>query len=333
MRKASDFMEETLDDMLNLQKIEEGKFELYLGPTSIREIFDNLTAVFSGGLTAKQITLIVNIEPTVPLSINCDGHRMQHVAANLLSNAIKFSPPKGSTITVDIGPKHNPNGGPTLLEVAITDQGCGVSEEAQRGLFTSFVQIKPNTLQQGKGSGLGLAFCKEIVKMHNGSIGVKSAEGAGSTFYFRIPLEEVENIAQEAPSEHQSHRVGDQHSLAERHTNELPADKSVEVCTLDRRSPVSEATVTVIAGSESGSESADVSKVVGAEESGSFPRVLVADDFLANRKMLGMILSKVGVRDIDYAENGAIVVDMVLANPEQYQLILMDNVMPEVFPF
>jgi signal transduction histidine kinase len=73
------------------------------------------------------------------------------------------------------------------VTVVVTDQGCGISPENQEKLFRNFVQIRPSTLQKGQGSGLGLALCKAIVDLHEGSkIGVRSEEGRGSSFYFTI---------------------------------------------------------------------------------------------------------------------------------------------------
>jgi len=73
------------------------------------------------------------------------------------------------------------------VTVTVSDQGCGISPENQEKLFRNFVQIRPNTQQKGQGSGLGLALCKAVVDLHEGSnIGVRSEEGRGSSFFFTI---------------------------------------------------------------------------------------------------------------------------------------------------
>ena len=73
--------------------------------------------------------------------------------------------------------------------VSVTDQGPGISAEDQMKLFKNFVQIRPGRLQKGGGSGLGLTIAKQIVELHGGRVGVTSAEGQGSRFYFAIPFQ------------------------------------------------------------------------------------------------------------------------------------------------
>ena len=91
--------------------------------------------------------------------------------------------------------------------MSVSDEGPGISEENQKRLFEGFFQVRPDQLQQGQGSGLGLSLCKQIVYLHGGTIGVDSAEGQGSTFHFtivfKIPIAdncELRRISLDAPS-------------------------------------------------------------------------------------------------------------------------------------
>jgi signal transduction histidine kinase len=79
----------------------------------------------------------------------------------------------------------------SVLLLAVRDAGPGISPEDQAKLFQNFVQIRPDQLQRGAGSGLGLTIAKRIVELHGGRIGVASTEGRGSCFFFSIPFEEV----------------------------------------------------------------------------------------------------------------------------------------------
>lgn len=281
-------MSDTLDDILSLQKIEEGKFELEMKPMSVRVILSKLHSVFKCGLSAKKAFLEIAISSRVPAIMMGDACRLEHVIANLVSNAIKFSP-SGSTITVkvEIEIPDLENGTPMMMGIAISDQGCGLSFEDQSRLFGNFVQINANGLQHGKGSGLGLSFCKKIVELHDGTIGVRSALGGGSTFFFEIPL---------------------------------------IMCTIEQSIELS-----VMTTQECSSSHAIIKDTV-SHNSGNDDvfGILVVDDFTSNRKMLGLLLSKEGVLDIGYAENGAEAVNMALENPNRFKLILMDNLMPEV---
>lgn len=193
MRSASEFMSDTLDNVLSLQKIEEGKFELELISFSFQQIILRVFATFRGAVLKKNISLSYIILPSVPLRVIGDVHRIEHVISNLLSNAIKFSP-EGESVRVEIlcgSCARNIDGREIVnVTVSVEDKGAGISEEDQAKLFNSFVQIRPGTIQKGQGSGLGLSFCKQIVEFHGGTISVTSTEGYGSKFEFTIPFPE-----------------------------------------------------------------------------------------------------------------------------------------------
>eukprot|EP01035_Chromulina_nebulosa_P069486 gene69486-biopygen35475 len=141
-----------------------------------------------------------------------DVFRVEHVISNLLSNAIKFSP-DGGAIRLNVAATATATATdiesqPTMsIAVSITDEGPGISADDQGKLFNGFVQVRPDQLQQGKGSGLGLALCKQIVTLHGGTIGVKSSEGQGSTFHFCIPFA-VGNVIRDEHEE--SHKQQDE---------------------------------------------------------------------------------------------------------------------------
>jgi len=189
MKDASEFMNDTLNDVLSMQKIEEGKLELDLCPFCISDAISKVFATFRGNVIAKNITLVKIVSPAVPNRVVGDRYRIEHVVANLVSNAIKFSA-ASATIVVEVTVVDVLDGddNKVTLMVAVKDEGPGISEENQKKLFSNFMQIRPGYLQEGRGSGLGLALCKEIVSIHGGTIGVKSEEGSGSVFFFSIPF-------------------------------------------------------------------------------------------------------------------------------------------------
>jgi signal transduction histidine kinase len=192
MRGASEYMGETLNNVLSMQKIEEGKMELSFAPFSISGSITKIFSALSGSVITKNLVVERSIAADVPPVLVGDVFRVEHVISNLLSNAIKFSP-EGGAIRVNVTATATAIVSETLpltssVTVSITDEGPGISGEDQGKLFNGFVQIRPDQLQQGKGSGLGLALCKQIVSLHGGTIGVDSAEGQGSTFHFCIPF-------------------------------------------------------------------------------------------------------------------------------------------------
>ena len=189
MTGASTFMANTLNDFLSMQQIEEGKLELIFTPFSINDSISKIVSVIAGGLKEKTLRMEKRVAIDVPNLVLGDVNRVEHVISNLLSNAIKFSP-RGGAITVEAKAALVPNSthSSTSITVSISDQGPGISAENQGQLFDGSFQVRPDQLQQGKGSGLGLALCKKIVTLHGGTIGVESVEGRGSTFHFTIPF-------------------------------------------------------------------------------------------------------------------------------------------------
>ena len=128
------------------------------------------------------------IGSNIPAAIYADEFRLEHVLSNFVSNAMKFSP-SGSAVSIGVVM----DTAQQILTFSVTDQGPGITVEEQKSLFKPFAQIRPGELQAGRGSGLGLSICKNILKLHNGTIGCTSKlrEGddwstGGSTFYFSI---------------------------------------------------------------------------------------------------------------------------------------------------
>jgi CheY-like chemotaxis protein len=326
MTEAVSFMSETLDDILSLQKIEEGKFELNMGPVSIRAVLQKLESVFKGGLSSKGLTLLVDVAQDFPSYILGDRNRLEHVAANLLSNAIKFTKER-TTIKIHVKTalvKDSHGEEKPMVDFSIDDQGCGLSQADKNKLFVEFSQIKPNFLQNGKGSGLGLSFCKQIIRLHGGSVGVDSVEGKGSTFSFLIPLHEAEAPVKVPASAEAARRA----SVA--HAQGPPRPQlALEAPFGERAELKSEATNQAQAHNETaGHEAAEQE----ADEALVVPRlsVLVVDDAASNRKMLGMLLARAGVKDVAFAENGTQAVQAALVDPARFKVVFMDNIMSEV---
>jgi len=208
MSSASEFMAGTLNDVLSMQKIEEGKMELEFRPFSLEEVIHSIFSTYRGAAFAKKLHLVKKMESNVPERTLGDKFKIEHVVGNLLSNAIKFSPP-GGTITVsativddaldDIhrGYIQTNNFHPELnsvkVKLSVRDEGPGIPKEHQAKLFGSFVQIRAGDLQNGGGSGLGLSLCKQITELHGGSVGFESVEGRGSEFFVILPLQVKES--------------------------------------------------------------------------------------------------------------------------------------------
>jgi signal transduction histidine kinase len=166
-----------VDDILDLERMEAGKLQFNLERVPLSSIIDrSIEAVYD---FAQQSHIRIDAAPTEIL-MDVDEDRLTQVVVNLLSNAVKFSP-KNSIITVETERIAD------LVEVRVNDQGPGIPAEQQEGIFQRFHQVDGVVTTQ-KGTGLGLAICKAIIEGHEGSIGVRSEVGKGSSFWIRIPL-------------------------------------------------------------------------------------------------------------------------------------------------
>ena len=201
MQNSATFMADTLNDVLDFQKIEEGKLSLEFKSFNLSNMIKNASNIHKSSSTAKGITLQYVIESDVPSYVIGDSNRLIHVLSNLISNAIKFSS-DNSCINILVTFESKLPGHVTFM---VRDQGIGIRIEDQSTLFKPFAQIRAGELQKGRGSGLGLTICKSIVVLHGGVMGFSSKvrEGedistGGSEFFFSIkfnlPAKSEENL-------------------------------------------------------------------------------------------------------------------------------------------
>lgn len=199
VKEAVSFMGETLNDVMALQKVEEGSMELIYKSFSIGDLFQNVEDSFIDVSVEYGVALSTEIDNQIPERVIGDKFRIRHVLANLVSNALKHSSTDGlvqlqakltmqqvedrSCPTVDTGRF-------VMITFSVIDEGCGISEEDQlEDIFQPYRTLKSGELKSGRGSGLGLAICREIVHMHGGKIWYSSTVGKGSTFFVSLPLE------------------------------------------------------------------------------------------------------------------------------------------------
>ena len=173
-----------INDILDLARIEAGKMELNFEEVKLSEMVNSVLSTAKGLVKEKPIQLLAKVPADMP-AVRGDTMRVRQVMINLLSNASKFTD-EGS-ITVETKVQIGPNGKPEAL-INVIDTGPGISEEGQAKLFRAFSQVDGSATRKTGGSGLGLSICANLVQLHAGRIGVSSAEGQGSTFWFTLPL-------------------------------------------------------------------------------------------------------------------------------------------------
>jgi signal transduction histidine kinase len=169
-----------LNELLNLSKIEAGKMELRPTVLSLQELLTDLVEVFQPLAQRKSITMDIGSMEEMP-KVCVDRDKLYEVLANLLENAIKFTPTGGQ---VHIGAQVLDD---RHIKMNVSDTGCGISEEHLPKIFDKFYRVQPGSGPVA-GSGLGLAIAKGLIELHGGTIGVESAPGKGTTFYFTLPF-------------------------------------------------------------------------------------------------------------------------------------------------
>jgi len=165
-----------INDILDFEKLDNGRVELDIRPVALRPILEKAVDMIRSVAARDRIRIEVQATDARVLG---DDARLAQVVVNLLSNAVKYSH-RGGVVTLSV------RWGSTWTEVRVKDRGGGIPAEAQRKLFQRFSQIDASDSRPKPGTGLGLAICTAIVEQHGGEIGVESALGEGSTFWFRI---------------------------------------------------------------------------------------------------------------------------------------------------
>jgi signal transduction histidine kinase/CheY-like chemotaxis protein len=209
-----------IDDVLDLAKIEAGKFTWNMSKVSIEEVVERAIAATASLFEAKKLLLVRDIVPDLP-QITGDQDRLIQVVINLISNAVKFTDSGSITLAA-----HAKN---TDLVVSVKDSGIGIAPVDQPKVFERFKQVGDTLTDKPKGTGLGLPICKEIVEYHGGHIWVESEPGHGSTFSFTLPITAPDAQLELLPVRRSVDIEALVRQLREKVATHQPRDKSVLV--------------------------------------------------------------------------------------------------------
>lgn len=176
---------EMINELLDMAKIEAGRMEVNVEPTSVGDLIEGLVGIMRPQAEAKQITLRTVIAQRLP-AIETDPGKLQQIVYNFLSNAIKFTPTGGTvTISADRVTRQDNSGG---VRLAVADTGPGIPYDMQDVIFEKFRQIDASHTREHAGTGLGLAICRELAQMLNATVSFVSEPGRGATFFVDLPL-------------------------------------------------------------------------------------------------------------------------------------------------
>lgn len=203
IRNGGKHLLQLINDILDLSKVEAGKFVLHPEPMPAAQTLEEILVIVRGLANKKQQNLRADIAADLP-PVAADPVRFKQILFNLLSNAVKFTPEHGAiTLTarqVTEDPRPDAGAVPRLpspvpcLQIRVTDTGAGIRAEDLPRLFQEFIQLDTTQSQKHEGSGLGLALTRRLAELHGGRIWAESeGEGRGSTFTVLLPFDGPQN--------------------------------------------------------------------------------------------------------------------------------------------
>ena len=172
---------ELINDILDLSKIEAGKFDFFPQPVDIDALCRSSLAFVKSQAARKSIAVTYQNEASIT-TLDADPRRLKQVLVNLLTNAVKFTPEGGQvSLEVKSNEEHE------FVEITVKDSGIGIAPHDLKHLFQPFVQVDSKLTRQFEGTGLGLALVHKLTDLQGGSVHVESEVGSGSRFTVRLP--------------------------------------------------------------------------------------------------------------------------------------------------
>jgi signal transduction histidine kinase len=200
LEAAGEHLLDIINAILDLSKIEAGKFELEANPVRVETIVGNVVSMLHERAQAKQLHLTSEIQ-SLPRNLLGDTTRLQQALLNYATNAIKFTAAGQVTLRARLVEENDES---ALLRFEVADTGIGIAPETLPKLFTTFEQADNSMTRKYGGTGLGLAITKKIALLMGGDAGVESVPGEGSTFWFKARLQKsaaVDSVEDEIPAE------------------------------------------------------------------------------------------------------------------------------------
>ena len=303
-RESGHSLKTLINDLLDLSKIEAGRFEIDSEPFSLTDLLARLCALMRPLAEQKGLRFVFESAADVPDAVRGDPKRLQQSLANLLNNAIKFTSQGSISLQVSCEPSCEAPGNASAnstaatqqLVIKVTDTGIGIAAPQIKRVFEAFAQADGSVTRQYGGTGLGLSITRELVQLMGGTVEATSAAGRGSAFSVRLPLLRVEAGAVPAVS------AAGALAGASAGASSIAINQSVAI-------------------------TANPSSVEGEIRPPAHlgQAVLLAEDNEVNVYLFKAMLEGHGL-EIDVASNGLTALD--LAQSRRYALIFMDVQMP-----
>lgn len=182
---ASESLSAIINDLLDISSMEAGKLILDEIPFDLRETLNDLVHMLGSRAREKGLALELRIDENLPYALRGDPVRLRQILLNLTSNAIKFTDSGHVLISIEVLGRRN---GDVRLRLAVEDTGVGINEEDIPLVYEPYVQLGQRFQRQLPGAGLGLAICRQLVSLMNGTLDVESRPGEGTTFWVELAL-------------------------------------------------------------------------------------------------------------------------------------------------
>ncbi len=184
-----------LNNILDISKVEAGQVQLSNEPMNLRKVLRDCVDLMVPSAEQKGLQISLHVDDTMPSQVVGDCHYLRQITLNLIGNAVKFT--RHGQISVNMSSKISDDG-QTLIAVAVEDTGVGIPPDRLSAIFDPFEQAEATTAQEFGGSGLGLTISQQLAAVMDGSIGVTSVEGQGTTFELQFPADiHVTNVVKE----------------------------------------------------------------------------------------------------------------------------------------
>ena len=193
MQANLSYLGDLVNDVLDLAKLQSGKFKLHMGRVRLAEAVEASIQLVEPLAAAKRQQLQLKALSDVP-EIEADPQRLQQILVNLLSNAVKFTP-EGGAVGLELASDDLQR----QVRLTVWDTGIGIPSSELGRLFQPFTQLDNEVNRKQRGTGLGLALVAQLARLHNGQVTVESLPGAGSRFTVILPSFTTEDAARRLP--------------------------------------------------------------------------------------------------------------------------------------
>ncbi|HAG69401.1 MAG TPA: fatty acid-binding protein DegV, partial [Lachnospiraceae bacterium] len=214
IQAASKLLLHIINDILDMSSIESGKMEIRPVVYNVRALLSDIIGMIEIRAQEKDLSLLINVDPSLPLELYGDEIKIKQILINLLTNAVKYT--KEGSVSLSVGIEER-EGNRVQISFSVADTGIGIKKDNLYNLFTAFKRVDTDKNRYIEGTGLGLSIVKELTELMDGNVKVNSVYMQGSTFVVTIPQDSVSDKI-----------VGDFNMLNIRERNSAPYVKSFE---------------------------------------------------------------------------------------------------------